>query len=153
MSNRPLRIRLFHKQNGKCFYCPTVMNLKRPGKTNPACCTIDHKLPKAHGHGYEGNSVAACERCNNLKGDMTADEFVRTRSPQDFAPVVRHGPTEHHVRKVTHTAAIAAIMATKDRLRAPAPPPATIATSPLADLFPPDIVAKAVAHFRAKQSA
>lgn len=64
--------RLYKLQNGRCFYCQTMLgnfpfedrNKKRLGWTK------DHFLPKCLGYGLTGNSVLACRTCNSRKGDM-----------------------------------------------------------------------------------
>jgi 5-methylcytosine-specific restriction endonuclease McrA len=46
--------------------------------------TVDHVLPRSRGGGNEWlNTVAACGRCNNRKGDRTPAE---ARMPLRFAP-------------------------------------------------------------------
>lgn len=54
--------RLFPGQ--PCFYC------------GAAAESVDHLLPRSRG-GKEGvNLVPACYRCNQMKGDMTLEEFI-----------------------------------------------------------------------------
>lgn len=49
-----------------CYYCK-----KTRGKT------LDHKVPMSRGGDDSlGNLVLACSRCNELKDDMTEEEFV-----------------------------------------------------------------------------
>jgi 5-methylcytosine-specific restriction endonuclease McrA len=49
-----------------------------------AASTIDHVLPRSRGGGNEwANTVAACSRCNNRKGDRTPAE---ARMPLRFTP-------------------------------------------------------------------
>jgi hypothetical protein len=62
-----LRHYLFGKFRGKCAYCK-----KELGKGWQA----DHVQPKSRG-GSDGvsNRAAACETCNTLKGNKTAEEF------------------------------------------------------------------------------
>jgi 5-methylcytosine-specific restriction endonuclease McrA len=49
-----------------------------------AASTVDHVLPRSRGGGNEWlNTVAACGRCNNRKGDRTPTE---ARMPLRFTP-------------------------------------------------------------------
>lgn len=59
------RKNILRRDNNKCQYC---------GKKLPNL-TIDHVLPKSRGGGdtWE-NLVAACVKCNNIKGNRTPDE-------------------------------------------------------------------------------
>jgi len=64
------------RQKGRCFYCNRLFtyNGHSRGDTNP---TRDHKIPRSRGGSeVRDNIVAACERCNNRKADMTIYEFV-----------------------------------------------------------------------------
>ncbi|MGE0652045.1 MAG: HNH endonuclease [Alphaproteobacteria bacterium] len=63
---------LFARHEGRCYYCERQMTLA-PHKRNSV--TRDHRIPKAHGGGGYRNVVAACFRCNSLKGEMTEGEF------------------------------------------------------------------------------
>lgn len=54
--------RLFPGQ--PCFYCG-----------DPAQ-SVDHKIPRSKGGQRGANLVPACHRCNQMKGDMTVDEFM-----------------------------------------------------------------------------
>lgn len=62
--------RLVTRQKFKCFYCPSKLTLRRS--------TVDHKVPLALDGAMNDleNMVAACQRCNNEKGDMTTEEFM-----------------------------------------------------------------------------
>ena len=55
---------VFARDNGRCAYC---------GGT---AATIDHVVPRSRGgrHAWE-NVVAACHRCNNVKGDRQVHEM------------------------------------------------------------------------------
>jgi CRISPR/Cas system Type II protein with McrA/HNH and RuvC-like nuclease domain len=65
---------LFEQFAGKCHYCTRPMTLERH---QPNSITRDHAIPKSRGgHGVRNNVVAACWRCNNVKSDMTAREFI-----------------------------------------------------------------------------
>lgn len=57
----------FRNKQDKCFYCfRPVEELKKQG----IYMTVDHVVPKCKGGTNDlDNLVAACERCNNCKGD------------------------------------------------------------------------------------
>lgn len=65
--------KLYDEQGGKCFYC------KKPVRKENA--TLDHIIPLSRG-GYNKrkNYVMACDSCNNEKGSMTKDEYIKFRS-------------------------------------------------------------------------
>jgi len=67
-----IREALRKEQGYKCFYCERGF-----GKTKLTHCTIDHVQPLSRG-GTEDwdNLVAACYRCNQLKGNMDYAEFA-----------------------------------------------------------------------------
>jgi 5-methylcytosine-specific restriction endonuclease McrA len=52
----------------RCVYCASPLDF--------AMATLDHVFPLAHGGSHNaGNLVAACVRCNRLKGDLLPQEF------------------------------------------------------------------------------
>jgi 5-methylcytosine-specific restriction endonuclease McrA len=52
----------------RCVYCASPLEL--------AFATLDHVVPLARGGAHTpGNLVAACLRCNRLKGDLLPQEF------------------------------------------------------------------------------
>jgi len=52
----------------RCVYCAALLDFEN--------ATLDHVHPLAHGGATApGNLVAACARCNRLKGDMLPTEF------------------------------------------------------------------------------
>jgi len=64
------RREIFERSGGRCHYCPQVLTLE--GKWH-----IEHMQPKALGGTDDAlNLVAACVRCNLMKGERTAIEFV-----------------------------------------------------------------------------
>jgi hypothetical protein len=57
----------------RCFYCER--------EVHPDLVTVDHVVPLARGGKNRiENAVLACARCNNAKGPLTAEEFMRVRS-------------------------------------------------------------------------
>jgi len=64
---------LLIRDNFKCGYCETPLSM--------STCTVDHVIPRAKG-GTNGldNTVAACKTCNNRKGDMSLDAFLKMQN-------------------------------------------------------------------------
>jgi 5-methylcytosine-specific restriction endonuclease McrA len=75
MASRHLE-KLVEKQRGQCHYCGVRMNRRQ---NHPQRATVDHVKPRAHGGTREGNTVAACRRCNELKGPLDAETFLALR--------------------------------------------------------------------------
>lgn len=79
----------------RCFYCAGALTMAM-GQSNTA--TVDHKRPKSRGGtSAHANLVAACMRCNQLKGALTAGEF------RALYPVIARRSHQHErqqVRKV-----------------------------------------------------
>lgn len=65
------RRKLWNAQQGKCFYCSQPCT--------PKTFTVDHIVPKSKG-GSNGlaNKVGACLSCNNAKGSMSQEEFLKS---------------------------------------------------------------------------
>jgi len=58
----------YHAENGHCHYCNRALNNH---------WTIDHMTPFIrHGSNTPENIVAACPKCNAMKGDMPYDDFL-----------------------------------------------------------------------------
>jgi 5-methylcytosine-specific restriction endonuclease McrA len=69
-----LRCRLSEAQNWKCCWCGVKTTDLR--KVRHAS-TIEHVLPKSLGGSNEWENLAmSCEKCNNARGNMSADEFI-----------------------------------------------------------------------------
>jgi len=60
----------------RCFYCANLLTLSGPDSN----LTDDHLVPKITG-GCEccGNRVAACLRCNAMKGQRSIEEFLHMK--------------------------------------------------------------------------
>jgi 5-methylcytosine-specific restriction endonuclease McrA len=64
-----------------------VRDGRRCGYCGGAASTIDHVRPRSRGGGNEWtNTVAACGRCNNRKGDRTPSEARMPLLRTPFAP-------------------------------------------------------------------
>lgn len=75
----------------RCVYCARPLVLDN--------ATLDHVHPIAHGGSHSpGNIVAACERCNRLKGDMLPAEFF-ARFPWAGLNFVRYARAVHRALK------------------------------------------------------
>ena len=73
----------------QCYYCRLVMSPDHPERRP----TWDHKLPKSRGGSNKStNLVRCCLRCNQLKGAMTAEEFVALLQQTQL----RQGGVERH---------------------------------------------------------
>lgn len=60
--------RIYDRQNGLCAYCGQHRNIKH--------MTVDHIVPLSKGGtNDENNLTCACKICNQIKGDMTLEEF------------------------------------------------------------------------------
>jgi 5-methylcytosine-specific restriction endonuclease McrA len=75
----------------RCVYCASPLAL--------ATATLDHVHPVARGGSHAlGNLVAACERCNRLKGDMLPAEFF-ARFPWAGLNFMRYARAVHRALK------------------------------------------------------
>lgn len=69
------RHNLLRRDRHRCAYC------------GGHATTVDHVLPASRGGRWEWtNTVAACERCNNRKGDRTPGEAGMPLRLEPFAP-------------------------------------------------------------------
>ncbi len=60
-----MRERALKRDKGICRYCRGIAD------------TVDHVTPRCEGgKSTLENLVACCKRCNNLKGDMSVEEFL-----------------------------------------------------------------------------
>ena len=71
---RNVRLRLYEKQQGRCFYCNNPMKVFLETKDpTPNYATFDHKIPKSKGgKNTQDNIVLACWKCNRSKGAKDA---------------------------------------------------------------------------------
>lgn len=70
-----VRMRIAEDCGMLCFYCTRAVVVGCFGGKRLA--TIDHKLPLSRGGSWKRfNLTCACKRCNELKGNMTAEEFL-----------------------------------------------------------------------------
>jgi 5-methylcytosine-specific restriction endonuclease McrA len=75
----------------RCVYCAEPLELD--------LATIDHVYPLSKGGSHaHGNLVAACARCNRLKGDMLPQVFF-ARFPWAGANFIRYARTVHRALK------------------------------------------------------
>lgn len=72
-----VRVVLFIKSGGGCYYCGTPLTL--------ATLTADHIQPvRLGGCAILDNLVAACRLCNTAKGSLTLDAFRARRGGKPF---------------------------------------------------------------------
>lgn len=76
---RPKLRRMMEAQDNSCWFCEHVFDVSHPA-------TIEHLLPLSRGgRKVASNEVAACYKCNHLKGDMLVEEFaVSPKAPEKF---------------------------------------------------------------------
>jgi len=66
-------IELWSKQNGKCYYTGTQMDVTGYKNNNPIAVTVDRIIPAL---GYVENNIAlCCSIVNRMKQDLTIDEL------------------------------------------------------------------------------
>jgi 5-methylcytosine-specific restriction endonuclease McrA len=66
------------KHKGKCFYCKRMVKVKHVQRNDPLRATLDHVVPRSHGgKDSRKNLVLACFQCNQAKGRIGAEEFMR----------------------------------------------------------------------------
>lgn len=71
---------LWVNQDGKCHYCQREMDLHYKQAETRAYATLDHIVPHVRGGKRDAtNVVAACKRCNTMKGAMSYEEFMVMR--------------------------------------------------------------------------
>lgn len=78
---------LFYKQKGLCYWCKLPMVL---GGIGDRSATREHLIPRAHGgksfvkRGRKRvrNIVAACRKCNGVRGSTDAHVFRSAMRPQ-----------------------------------------------------------------------
>ena len=88
-------------QRWACWYCHGLM---RPVHdfNEPRSTTLEHRVPKSRGgRGGGCNAVAACQRCNTLKGSMTDAEFLASKA---FRSVMGHDFEWRRPRYLTEAA-------------------------------------------------
>jgi hypothetical protein len=64
------RKRILEREKWRCFYC-----LAKLDENNHV---IEHVLSRPKGGNSYRNVVAACRRCNNMKGALVVEDFLRT---------------------------------------------------------------------------
>ena len=64
------REQIFSRENGMCFYCLRTLT--------PSNFVIEHVVSRPTGDNSYRNVVAGCRECNNRKGALLADDFLRT---------------------------------------------------------------------------
>lgn len=73
---------LMERHKKRCFYCNIVVRVLRKKRApHPRdMATEDHLVPKSKGGSdLLDNLVLACNECNNQRGDMPAESFLRLK--------------------------------------------------------------------------
>lgn len=66
------------KHKGKCFYCKRMVKVKHVKQDDPLRATLDHLVPRSQGgKDSRKNLVLACYQCNQAKGRIGHEEFLR----------------------------------------------------------------------------
>lgn len=150
---RRLIARLSEAQNHRCAYCSVrfgaVIYFGRNHWWEPpwTLATVDHFIPRSQGGSYQwANLLAACKRCNELRGDEDAMSFFLRRgwishgreAQSDRrghpARVIRRAePVDHRLRVPRR----AQPRKMPKRRRQPDPPRPPGTARPFADFFAP----------------
>ena len=80
---RRLRVLLFWRQQGRCFYCDQPMTLSFAQRDNiwDNSATLEHLHRRADGgDGTKSNLVPACRRCNERRGERDWQAYREQRS-------------------------------------------------------------------------
>ena len=64
--NRPL---ILNREGNKCFYCRRTIDSSN--------YVIEHVMSRPDGNNSYRNLVASCRNCNNRKGNILAEDFLR----------------------------------------------------------------------------
>lgn len=100
--------KLYHQQDGACYYCNSVKMYLRQDVTKKffnanrhLAATFDHIVPQAAG-GKNGisNGVCCCAYCNNRKGDQEFGEFIENYDvafARSVLVIFESGDTKHKI--------------------------------------------------------
>lgn len=80
----PSRGDMMRAQRGQCAYCrcPIDYRMNLPLIEIGRAVTIDHVVPLSRGgENVASNRVAACYTCNQMKNNLSADEFIAILRP------------------------------------------------------------------------
>lgn len=84
---------LFDRQKGKCGICRQLMSWV---VGTPNYATIDHKIPKSRGGGSKmGNLRAACQKCNQERGNAWWPGDRQKRKPPMAASIIAAAYARH----------------------------------------------------------
>lgn len=79
---KALKANLHREQNGECHWCGGAMLLGGEVETQPRTTTVEHLIPLARGGtNKKDNLVAACRRCNDLRGNSLTNPINPTPTP------------------------------------------------------------------------
>lgn len=64
-----------HKDNPKCIYCENLLTNEN--------ATSDHIIPiSKRGNNCQVNLMVCCKNCNNERGDMEFNEYLKSKNPK-----------------------------------------------------------------------
>jgi len=87
-----LRVRAFHNQGGKCYWCGQAMTLYG-SITDPLVATADHLDPTfAGGKTKPGNIVASCGPCNHSRHGPDTNHSKKDTPSTQIGEDVAHSP-------------------------------------------------------------
>ena len=67
---------ILDRENHHCFYCRKEINAKN--------YIVEHVISRPQGNNSYKNVVASCRQCNNRKGALLAEDFIRTLYREGF---------------------------------------------------------------------
>jgi 5-methylcytosine-specific restriction endonuclease McrA len=67
---------ILRREEGRCFYCLRAINAEN--------YVIEHVVSRPNGNNSYRNLVAACRQCNNRKGALPAEDFMRMLYRDEF---------------------------------------------------------------------
>lgn len=96
MSHRTINpykfVKLYNRQDGRCFYCLQKFTEKRTNVGSLKKATVDHIKPRCEMKWLTNlqqntmNTVLACKECNQRKANISAELFLEWYEAINIAP-------------------------------------------------------------------
>lgn len=88
---------IYERDGGRCFYCERGVSFRGwswpPTKPEPSDATLDHIIPFSEGGSFTSeNLVLSCKECNEQRGKLSADVFLKTKYNQETLPLTTPPP-------------------------------------------------------------